>query len=134
MNRVAFSSDNLHEIRAFLLPTVWDASTVIVLAGEQHIEQATMTTITESAKHGFQRWWHAPVSRKDRLLGVTVGAIGCFWIACFGRGLLGPLPIDLGALAVWSICGAVAGVLLGTLFPKAVMCACLPFATFGGGS
>jgi hypothetical protein len=82
----------------------------------------------------FLRWWHAPATSRDRLLGALVGALGCFWIGVLGRVIVGPLPVSLQELGWWAIGSVAAGVALGLLFPKAMACICFPFAMSGGGS
>ena len=85
-------------------------------------------------KQNFASWWHAPITRKDRLLGAVVGGVGCFWVGVLGRLILGPTPVSLVVLAYWALGGVTAGVVLGVFFPKATTCAAFPFSTFGGGS
>jgi hypothetical protein len=33
----------------------------------------------------FAAWWRASVTKRDRILGTFVGALGCFWIGSLGR-------------------------------------------------
>ena len=82
----------------------------------------------------FADWWHAPITRKDRLLGAFIGGLGCFWIGVLGRLILGPMPVSLSTIGWWAICSVVVGVMLGIFFPKVTTCVCFPFSTFGGGS
>lgn len=82
----------------------------------------------------FARWWHAPVTRRDRIIGAFIGGMGCFWIGILGRLALGPLPASLSTLAWWAFGSALFGILLGVCFPKSVSVVCFPFSTFGGGS
>lgn len=92
------------------------------------------TSFFQRKKQNFIGWWHAPATRKDRLLGAVVGGIGCFWVSILGRLVFGPMPVSLVVLAYWALAGITAGVILGILFPKATTCAAFPFSTFGGGS
>ena len=79
----------------------------------------------------FADGWRKPPTRRDRVRGALVGAMGCFWLGGLGRVLLGPLPVSLGIVFEWSLVAAASGVILGVCFPKAVTCVCFPFATFG---
>jgi hypothetical protein len=83
---------------------------------------------------GFQMWWRAPVTRRDRIAGVAVGAVGCFWIGVLGRIMLGTLPVSLAALGWWALGSIVVGIVVGALFPKATACLCFPFSAFGVGA
>ena len=80
----------------------------------------------------FRVWWHAPITLRDRLLGLLVGAFAGFWI-----GLL--LPIALfgatGAtpLLFWIFGSVVAFALAGILFPKHWTVVLFPLALFGPG-
>jgi len=82
----------------------------------------------------FRLWWRAPATRKDRIMGVVVGAIGCFWIGVLGRIILGPLPVPVSTLGWWAAASVAIGGVLGVFFPKVVCCVCFPFSTIGGGS
>lgn len=82
----------------------------------------------------FSRWWNAPVTRRDRIIGAFIGAMGCFWIGLLGRLALGPLPVSFSDLAWWALGSALLGTVLGVCFPKSVSVVCFPFSTFGGGS
>ncbi len=82
----------------------------------------------------FKAWWHAPVSRSDRMQGAIIGGIGGFWIGVLGRLILGTTPVELSVIAWWGGGLALAGVALGIIFPKATKCVCLPFALIGIGS
>lgn len=88
-------------------------------------------------RHKFQnfaRWWNAPVTRRDRIIGAFVGGMGCFWIGILGRLALGPLPVSLSAWGWWALGSTVLGVMLGICFPKIVSVVCFPFSSLGGGS
>jgi hypothetical protein len=84
-------------------------------------------------KQSFIKWWRAPVTRKDRLLGAVVGGMGLFWVGVLGRIILGPTPVSLGVLAYWALGCVTVGVALGILFPKATTCIAFPLSTFGVG-
>ncbi len=81
----------------------------------------------------FRTWWLAPITTKDRVLGVVIGGIGCFWVGVLGRIFLGPSPVSGTVIAWWAAGSVTVGVVLGAIFPKAVTCLCFPFSTFGGG-
>src|SRR5437899_12182515 len=68
----------------------------------------------------FRLWWRAPATRKDRIMGVVVGAIGCFWIGVLGRIILGPLPVPVSTLGWWAAASVAIGGVLGVFFPKVV--------------
>jgi hypothetical protein len=82
----------------------------------------------------FARWWHAPVTRRDRTIGAIIGGMGCFWIGILGRLALGPLPVSPSTLGWWALGSILLGVMLGIRFPKIVSVVCFPFSSFGGGS
>lgn len=90
-----------------------------------------MSAYFEQLKRNFSAWWRAPVTRRDRVLGVLVGAIGCFWIGLLGRVVVGPLPVSLGTLAWWALGAALVGAAFGLRFPKAATCICYPFSLLG---
>lgn len=79
----------------------------------------------------FAHWWRSPPTKRDRVMGALVGALGCAWIGGLGRVFLGPLPVSLSTVLEWSLVAAASGVILGVCFPKTVTCVCFPFATFG---
>lgn len=79
----------------------------------------------------FNAWWHAPTTRRDRLLGAFVGGLGCLWIGGLGRVFLGPLPVSLHTVIEWALAAGTVGVVLGVCFPKTITCMCFPFSTFG---
>ena len=87
----------------------------------------------ERRSQRFRSWWQAPATTKDRVLGATIGAIGCFWLGVLGRIIFGPLPASVSVLGWWAAGSAAIGVVLGVLFPKVVSCVCFPFSKFGGG-
>jgi hypothetical protein len=83
---------------------------------------------------GFQMWWRAPATRRDRIAGVAIGAVGCFWIGVLGRIMLGALPVPLEVLGWWALGSTAVGMVLGAIFPKAAACLFFPFSTFGVGT
>jgi hypothetical protein len=83
--------------------------------------------------HNLVTWWHAPITRKDRILGAVVGSFGGFWIGVLGSLLLGPMPVSFITIGWWALYSIIAGALLGIAFPKVILCVCYPFSTFGGG-
>jgi hypothetical protein len=82
----------------------------------------------------FIDWWRAPVTRRDRFLGATVGGMGCLWIGALVRIIFAPLPVSIFAVAQWAIAGTLIGIVLGIAFPKVVTCVRFPFAIFGAGT
>jgi len=81
-----------------------------------------------------REWWRAPVTPKDRLAGTVVGGVACFWFGLLGRVMLGPTPVSLASIAAWALGVAVAGALIGFIFPKVTTTLGFPFSTFGIGS
>jgi hypothetical protein len=79
----------------------------------------------------FNAWWHAPATRRDRVLGAVVGGLGCLWIGGLGRVFLGTLPVPLHIVIAWGLGAGVIGVVLGVCFPKVITCVCFPFSIFG---
>jgi hypothetical protein len=90
-----------------------------------------MKASLSSARLRFLEWWQAPITRADRSRGAAVGALACFWIFGLGRLMLAQEPVGLSSLVWWAVGGAIAGILLGVRFPKAVTCLLFPFSTFG---
>jgi hypothetical protein len=80
----------------------------------------------------FGTWWHAPTTRRDRMIGAVSGALGGFWIGCLCRLIIGPLPISLTVVLSWGLGAAFVTAILGVAFPKVVTCVCVPFATLPG--
>ena len=78
-------------------------------------------------------WWRAPVTARERRWAMLAGALGGFWIGALLRMLCGPLPVDLLVIGGWALAAAALGIASGWRFPKATLCACLPFALLGGG-
>lgn len=93
-----------------------------------------MNRFLQNRYQNYVRWWNAPVTRRDRILGAVIGGMGCFWIGILGRLALGPLPVSLSTLAWWALGSVLLGSMLGICFPKSVSVVCFPFASFGGGS
>jgi hypothetical protein len=90
-----------------------------------------MNAAASQAKLRFTQWWQAPITRADRIRGAAVGALACLWIFGLGRLMLAQEPVGLGVLVWWAVGGAIAGILLGMRFPKAITCILFPFSTFG---
>lgn len=80
---------------------------------------------------GFHKWWNSPITKKDRIKGAFIGAIGCLWIAGIGRVIFGEMPVSISVVGVWALCGSMVGLTLGILFPKTVSVFCFPFSVFG---
>lgn len=78
----------------------------------------------------FKRWWRAPPTIKDRLLGAIVGAFAGFWLGLLSSASLGP-----PALSPVQFIGLItaACVLAGALFPKTATVVLFPFGVTGGG-
>lgn len=83
----------------------------------------------------FRTWWSAPPTARDRLLGASVGAMGCFWLGLLGRLFFGPMPVSVAMLGWWAGGFAALGVVLGLMFPKVTIAVLFPISVFGiGGS
>ena len=80
------------------------------------------------------RWWHAPVTRGERLRGAVIGGLGLFWITGLGRLMLGGAPIALDQLLAWALAGLLCGTLFGARCPRLAHCLLLPFSLFGFGA
>lgn len=80
------------------------------------------------------QWWHAPVTRGERLRGAVVGGLGLFWIAGLGLLMLGTAPIALDHLLAWALSGLFCGALFGARCPRLARCLLLPFSLFGFGT
>jgi hypothetical protein len=93
-----------------------------------------ITSLLHKRLRRFHDWWRAPATRKDRIRGAFIGAVGCFWIGTLGRIMIGPLPVSGSTVGWWALGSIVSGILLGILFPKVVSCVCFPFLTFGPSS
>lgn len=87
--------------------------------------------ILKSRLGNFQKWWLAPNTQEDRIRGCLIGGAGCFWIGGLGRLIFGESPVSISVIGLWALGGAVTGILLGAIFPKAVSCVCFPFSKFG---
>ena len=79
----------------------------------------------------FREWWNRPIRPSDRIWGALIGAFGGFWVGLLGRVFLGGVPVSLTVLAYWAFGAAVAGLVLGAVFPKASTAVLFPFSTFG---
>ena len=79
----------------------------------------------------FARWWRAPVTRRDRIIGALIGGMGCFWIGLLGRLAMGTTPVPLATLGGWALGAMLVGILLGVCFPKSVSVLCFLFSSFG---
>lgn len=97
-------------------------------------EQKMIRTLINQKKEKFLRWWRAPITLKDRIIGAIIGGIGCFWIGVLGRIMLGTLPVSISTLGWWALGSVVIGITLEILFPKVTACICFPFSIFGLGS
>jgi len=87
-----------------------------------------------SRLESFKIWWHAPIRRRDRVLGALVGGFGCFWLGVLAFVVYGSALGSNASVAAFVAASAVLGVMLGIVFQKAVTVVCFPFATFGGSS
>lgn len=76
----------------------------------------------------FSEWWNRPIRPSDRIWAALIGGFGGFWMGLLGRVFLGSMPVSLTVLAYWAIGAAVAGVVLGVLFPKATTIVLFPFS------
>jgi hypothetical protein len=83
---------------------------------------------------GFKRWFAAPAAWWERLLAVVASAFVLAILGLVVRLLVAPLPLlPLSELfqtvLLWSGSGALAGVVLGLVFPKTMLCIAYPFST-----
>lgn len=92
-----------------------------------------MTTFFTRRVRAFSGWWRAPASRRDRILGAFVGALGGFWIGVLLSAVLLPTPLSFSTLGLAGLASAVAGLVLGIAFPKFTTLVCFPFSVFGMG-
>ena len=81
----------------------------------------------------FKSWWHRPPTRKDRVLGAVVGAIGGFWLGLIAFGVCIDGPAPLLDMLRWMASGAGIGLVCGIVFPKVTTCALFPFSLLGIG-
>ena len=82
----------------------------------------------------FSKWWQAPITSRDRVLGAFVGGIAGFWIGALGRIALGATPVSFGEVAVYALAAATCCAAIGVVFPKPVTIALFPLSIFGGGN
>ena len=90
-----------------------------------------MRRFLKTRGEAWSRWWRAPVSGRDRVIGALVGGIGTFWIALIVRLVIGPMPVAGTSALTWAFAGALLGAVLGVAFPKPVTAVCFPFSTIG---
>ena len=89
-----------------------------------------MRTRLRSRTDRFKRWWRAPATTRDRVLGALVGAFAGFWLGLLCASALTPPWLT----QIQFVCLVVAGlVLAGALFPKVATVVLVPFGVTGGG-
>lgn len=76
----------------------------------------------------FKEWWNRPVGAGERVWAALIGGFGGFWLGVLGRVFLGDTPVSLTLLAYWGIGIAVAGAVLGALFPRPTTIVLFPFS------
>ena len=91
------------------------------------------TSFASRQRERFLRWWRAPITKQDRVLGAFVGLFGGFWGGVLASAIVGPTPVAGSALLWWAGAAAGAGTFLGILFPKAATVVLFPFSVFGVG-
>lgn len=79
----------------------------------------------------FRAWWSQPAIGRDRFLGAFVGVFAGLWIGALARIMLGDLPVSFADVLDYALLGAGAGLLLGLVFPKAVLVIGYPFMSLG---
>ena len=82
----------------------------------------------------YRKWWRAPISRRDRVVGGMVGLFGGFWVGLLGWVALGPTPATFASLCAWVVVAVLVGAVAGAKWPKVSTLILFPFATFGGGT
>lgn len=94
-----------------------------------------------SSKHRqeFKRWFQSPARWWERLLAAVASALVLAVLGLVARLFAGPLPllpveVLLQTVLAWAGLAALSGVLLGTLFPKVMLCAVYPFSLVTIGS
>ena len=84
-------------------------------------------------REGFKRWYATPAAWWERLLAAVASAIVLAILGLVIRLIAAPLPLlPLSELfqtvLLWLGSGALAGVLLGLVFPKSMLCIAYPFS------
>ena len=85
-------------------------------------------------REAFKRWFAAPAKWWERVLAAVASAVVFAVLGLVARLIAAPLPLlplnelFLAVLA-WSGGGALTGVLLALLFPKAMLCIVYPFSS-----
>jgi hypothetical protein len=85
-------------------------------------------------REGFKRWLAAPARWWERLLAAVASAVVFAILGLVARLIVAPLPLLpldqlLQTIVLWSGGGALIGVLLALLFPKAMLCIVYPFSS-----
>src|SRR5262245_6625626 len=85
-------------------------------------------------REGFKRWLAAPAKWWERLLAAVASAVVFAILGLVARLIVAPLPLLpldqlLRTILLWSGGSALAGVLLGLLLPKTMLCITYPFST-----
>ena len=85
-------------------------------------------------REGFRRWFASPARWWERLLAAVASAVVFALLGLVARFIWAPLPLLpldqlLQTILLWSGGGALAGGLLGLLFPKTMLCIAYPFST-----
>jgi hypothetical protein len=84
-------------------------------------------------REGFKRWFAAPAQWWERLLAAVASTVVLAVVGLVARLAWAPLPLLplnelFQTLLLWSGSGALAGVLLGIMFPKTMLCIAYPFS------
>jgi hypothetical protein len=85
-------------------------------------------------REGVKRWFAAPVAWWERLLAAVASAVVLAVVGLVARLFWAPLsllPLSelFQTILLWSGSGVLAGVVLGLVFPKTMLCIVYPFST-----
>ena len=79
----------------------------------------------------WNAWRRAPVTTRDRFVGMVFGGVGFFWISVIVLCIAHAHMDSTSSVLIWFGAWVGAGVLVGGVYPKVVRVVCFPFVTFG---
>jgi len=94
-------------------------------------QAATSKTSISAIRTRFRRWWHAPITLKERMSGLLVGAFAGFWLGLFGRLWLATMPVAGSEVIAYAAVGILVFAVAGYFFPKAATIVLFLFAVIG---